>query len=368
MKGNSKKKLRIMFYINVLGGGGAERVICNLANDFSARDYKVYLVASFPIQKEYTLSEKIHKFYLEEAERQTTFVRRNLGRVWMLRKLCKKVKPDILCGFMAEPNFRVLAAAFGTRIKTIISVRNDPEQEYAGKVNRYLAKTLFLRADGCVFQTKEAKEWFPEKLQRKSTIIMNQVAEQFFWKCSSEENKDALVSVGRLSMQKNHRMLIEAFSKVAEEFPEICLKIYGDGALKEELNRYISERGLDRRVILAGSVKDVPSVLSNCKGFILSSDYEGMPNTLLEAMAMGCPSISTDCPCGGSHAVIEDGKNGLLVPVKNVERMAEAIRKILSDRKFAHMLGENAKKTALGFHPQNIFSKWEKYIYEVWEK
>lgn len=368
MKTNSKKKPRIMFYINVLGGGGAERVMCNLANDFSTRNYEVYLVASFPVKKEYTLSEKIYKLYLEDSERQTTFIRRNLGRVWKLRKLCKKIKPDILCGFMAEPNFRVLAATIGTRIKTIISVRNDPNREYAGKLNRYLAKTLFLRADGCVFQTKEAKEWFPEELQRKSTIIMNQVAEQFFLECSSEKNIDALVSVGRLSKQKNHHMLIEAFAMVAGKFPDVCLKIYGDGPLKEELNEYISEIGLDHRVMLEGSVKDVPSVLSNCKGFILSSDYEGMPNTLLEAMAMGCPSISTDCPCGGSRAIIQDGKNGLLVPIKNAECMAEAICNILSNPEFAYMLGKNAKKTALGFHPQNIFSKWEKYIYEVWEK
>lgn len=357
-----------MVYINMLGGGGAERVMCNLANDFSSRGYEVYLVASFPSQKEYVLSEKIPKFYLEDADRKVTFLRRNLGRVRKLRKLCKKVKPDVLCGFMAEPNFRVLAAAIGTKIKTIISVRNDPNQEYAGTINRFLAKTFFLRADGCVFQTKEAKEWFPKKIQRKSTIIINQVAEQFFLECSSEENKDALVSVGRLSKQKNHHMLIDAFAKVAEEFPDVCLKIYGDGALKEELNKYISEMRLDRRVILAGSVKDVPSVLSNCRGFILSSDYEGMPNTLLEAMAMGCPSISTDCPCGGSHAVIENGKNGLLVPVKNAECMATAIRKNLSDREFACVLGENAKMTALSFHPQNTFSKWEKYICEVWNK
>lgn len=161
-----------MFYINMLGGGGAERVMCNLANDFSSRGYEVYLVASFPSQKEYVLSEKIPKFYLEDADRKVTFLRRNLGRVRKLRKLCKKVKPDVLCGFMAEPNFRVLAAAIGTKIKTIISVRNDPNQEYAGTINRFLAKTFFLRADGCVFQTKEAKEWFPKKYKGNRRLLL----------------------------------------------------------------------------------------------------------------------------------------------------------------------------------------------------
>ncbi len=358
------KKKAIMFYINVLGGGGAERVVCNLANMFSNCGYPVYLVASKKINCEYPVEDSVEKFYLDDDAQmdQASFVKRNVERVRKLRKLCKTLQPDVLVSFMAEPNYRALVAAIGLKTKTIISVRNDPDKEYPGKIHRFLARNLFKLADGCVFQTEDARDWFPACVQKKSKIILNQVNDMFFREYPCSPNAQNVVAVGRLEKQKNHALLIQAFSSIANDYPNTNLVIYGEGSLRGMLEGMIRENYLEQRVYLPGAVSDVPEKVSGCRCFVLSSDYEGMPNTLLEALALGCPCVSTDCPCGGAKMVIKQGENGLLVPTNDTEELAKAIRVILDDAAFSHKISSNARVSAEQFRPDVIFKAWEEFV------
>lgn len=354
---------KIMFYINTIRHGGAERVITNLAKDLS-NEYEVILATTLQSEDEYQLVPQVKRYVLEPEVVMTSRIRKNISRIQKLRNLCKKEKPDILISFMAEPNYRAILATRGLKVKTIISVRNDPTKEYAGKVGKFLAIHLLVHADGCVFQTKQAREWFPRKLQEKSVIIYNAVAEDFFKK---EHNpiKGRIVTCGRLESQKNHDLLISSFSQLAEEFPRAELHIYGVGSEEKKLKSLVQDLNLSDRVFLLGTTDDVPSVLSEAALFVLSSDYEGMPNALMEALTIGVPCISTDCPCGGPQMLIKNNENGILVPVKDSLKMMDAMKKILSNADFADELGKVARKKAETYHPNKVLKEWKEYITEI---
>ena len=218
-------------------------------------------------------------------------------------------------------------------------------------------------ADGCVFQTKDAKEWFPKKLQKKSTIIYNAVKADFF-EIQRKPIDGLVVTCGRLEEQKNHKMLIRAFKNVVEKYPNTKLHIYGEGSLQEQLQKLIDDLGLKNSIILKGITSDVSSILKEADIFVLPSLYEGMPNALMEAMAVGVPSIATDCPCGGSKMLLED-ENGVLVKNDDEYELSKAIELLLIDKSKKIQLSKNAKKEANNFKADDIYIKWNEYIEKV---
>lgn len=355
------KKIKVMFYINGIYGGGAERVMTNLASSFAISGNDVILVTSFYRENEYELNPYVKRISLEETEIKESWIKRNVSRVLKLRKLCKKEKPDVLISFMAEPNYRALVSTIGLPVKNIISVRNDPDYEYGGCIGKFLGKYLLPIADGCVFQTEDARKWFPEKLQRKSKIIFNMVKEDFY-QTTYSPLQEHIVACGRLEKQKNFDLLIEAFTVVVKKYPKATLHIYGEGSLKEELQEKIKKNGMDKKIRLMGATQDIPQVLSEAAVFILSSILEGMPNALMEAMAVGVPCISTDCPCGGPKVLIEPGKNGILVKNNDLAEMINAIELMLQNPDEAYLMGQRAKERANMFKGQFIIQAWQEYM------
>lgn len=356
--------MKILFYINTLGKGGAERVVTNLANQFADKNHNVILVTSYSVKKEYKTNPDVTRICLEDYKKNSkNKILKNINIVKQLNGLIKNTNPDLIVSFMREPVVRALFASRRSNVKNIISVRNDPSKEYPGITGKIISKYLLPKADGCVFQTEDAKKYFPKNLQEKSKIIYNQVDEKFF-KVNRDEG-DYLVSIGRLSPQKNQILLINAFEKVIKKYPNEKLLIYGEGELKEKLKDTINKKGLEDKIFLMGSTNDVPKVLSKAKIFILSSDYEGMPNTLLESMAVGVPSISTDCPCGGPKAIINSGVDGFLIPVNSIEELEKKIILLLENKELSEKIGRNAKEKSEIFKPSNIFKQWEDFFKEV---
>lgn len=356
----------IMFYINQIYDGGAERVMVYLANAFAEAGYTSVLVTSFRHEGEYQVSKKVIRHSIDRRGGQQGRVSKNVYRIRVLRAICKKYHPQVLLSFMPEPNFRAMFATIGLSTKNIISVRNDPTVEYAGKVRHFLAHHFLVHAAGCVFQNKGEMVWFPKRLQEKSTIIMNPVWDGFF-DVERKPRKGLVVSCGRLTEPKNFNLLIEAFSEVSKQIPWAKLHIYGRGELEEELKKRIGKLGLEEVVFLKGQTTDVPKALSEAEVFVLSSNFEGMPNALLEAMTVGVPCISTDCPPGGPREVFEDDKNGVLVPVGDKVALAKAICTLLKDEQKRQELSGNAISKAEDFRGKTVFRQWERYVSAITE-
>ena len=349
---------KIMFYINAIHDGGAERVMVNLAKFFSENDYDTVLVTSFRDTWEYPVATTVRRITLEESEVKQSRIKRNWSRIKKLRALCKTEKPDVLVSFMAEPNFRAIIATIGLPVKTIVSVRNDPNQEYRVKFGWFVGKILLPMADGCVFQTSEARRWFPRRLQKRSRIIYNAVKEEFY-NVVREPTRGEIVTCGRLTEQKNQKMLIDAFAKVQRDYPFATLKIYGEGALRESLQKQIEDLHLEDKAFLMGATNNVVEALRTADLFVLSSDYEGMPNALMEAMAAGVPCISTDCPCGGPQELL-NGNKEFLSEVKDTEDMRNHIELMLIGKNEAKC--ESMKHLAMKFTPNEVTQSWMRYI------
>ena len=354
---------KILFYINTLKYGGAERVMTNLSSQFADKGFEVLFVTSYPSDGEYELNKKIKRYNLESENYPSSKIKRNYIRIKRLRQICRIEKPDVLVAFMAEPNFRAIIATLGLKTKTVISVRNDPKKEYAGRLMNFVGKYILPMADGCVFQTEDAKKWFPKKLQNKSTIIFNAVKREFF-EAKRNPVGGLVVTCGRLEVQKNHQLLIKAFSNVVRKIPNAKLLIYGDGSLKETLQQLIDNLGLCDSVKLMGQTSDVVGTLEMADVFVLPSLYEGMPNALMEAMAVGVPCISTDCPCGGSRMLL-DGKNGVLINNNNLDELSNALNNLLLDNNKKKTISIKCRETVKEFNSDDIFFEWKEYIEKV---
>ena len=356
--------MKILFYIGNLRKGGAERVVATLSNKL-VKENEIIVVTTTDEKIEYNLNKNIKLFSLKNFDGNKSPIVKNLIYLKRLKKYINEINPDIILGFLPEPSYRLLLLKPFIKSPVIISDRNDPKMEYASLKNRTVMKTLYKRADGFVFQTEEACNYFSKKIQDKSIVIANPVDDRFLKTKYVGEKSTEFVNVGRLNEQKNQVFLIESFKDVVKKYPNYKLLIYGDGNLKNELNMYIENNKLNNNVKLCGNVDDIENILKGKKCFILSSKYEGMPNALMEAMAVGVPCISTDCPCGGPRELIKNNVNGLLVKNNNKKELVSAMYKIIENNEMCKEMSLNAKKNMDNYSCDKIVKKWFDFMKEV---
>ena len=359
-------KRKIILYIDTMYRGGAQRVMANLANYFSSNGVDVVLINDFPEARAgmvYSVNTSVKRIFLQESNKGNALIK-NLVRILKLRKIIKQEQADTILSFMGPPNIRMLLATLGIRSsRKIVSVRNDPNKEYGTNVIiKYFVCQLFTFADGCVFQTEDAKQYFPKSVQNNSVVIFNPVDSKFYGIIRNTDCHN-IITAGRLEAQKNHKNLITAFAQISVEFPEDKLIIYGEGKLRGELMQMCQKLHLANRVEFPGNTLRMDKVLADAKCFVLSSDYEGLPNALMEAMAAGVPVISTDCPCGGPRALITSQNEGILLPCADSNLMANAMRLLLNDKSLQNRLSAAAHKRAQSFAPDVIFSQWDTYLF-----
>lgn len=356
--------MKILFYIGNLRKGGAERVVATLSNKLVEKN-EVIIITTTDEKVEYSLDKSIKLFSLKNFDGNKNPLVKNIIYLKRLKDYIKEIDPDIILGFLPEPSYRLLILKPFIKSPVIISDRNDPKIEYASLKSRTIMKFLYKRADGFVFQTDEARDYFCKKIQDKSIVIANPVDDRFLKTKYVGYKSTEFINVGRLNEQKNQILLIESFKDVIKKYPNYKLLIYGEGSLKNELSMYIKDNKLNNNVKLCGNVDDIENILKDKKGFILSSKYEGMPNALMEAMAVGVPCISTDCPCGGPRELIKNNINGLLVKSNDKNELVSAMYKIIENDKMCKKIAMSAKKNMNNYSCNKIVSKWFDFMKEV---
>lgn len=346
------------------GSGGAERQICMLSNALSERGHDVTLVALAECNKCFELSSSVKLIDLSYIEQKKGLS--IINRFLAYRKLMLALKPDVSIHFFFQSAYFSAILPKSKIGKIIYSERGDPyDSEFDGLLGivRYFADKVI---DGFVFQSNGAKNYFDEKIKNRCIVIPNCVSiTDFDSYDTKQEREKIIVNVGRLHPQKNQKLLIEAFAKIAQDFPEYRLEIYGNGELSLELEKQIEANMLMGRVLLKKPTKQIYQVLNNATLFVLSSNFEGMPNALLEAMCLGVPCISTDCRPGGARMIINDGVDGFIVPVNDSNSLAQKIALLLSDEKLRNEFSSQALLNRKRFSSSNTFEKWEMYIKKI---
>lgn len=352
MSDNTK---RIAFFIGGLMPGGAQKVVTILAEHYADRGFDVDVCALLFPDHFYDLPPHVH--YLDFTGGEGSRWKRVPFWLHTIRSYVRREKPDVIISFVARINVLALIACTGLNVRIIVSERNDPRHDNRGVLGDVMTKMLYLRAERIVFQTERALDYFPERIRRKGIIIFNPVTVTEF---ASKNKSKHIVNVAKMSPQKNQKMLIEAFGKVIKAHPDYQLWIYGEGELREELEDLTRELRLQDSVFMPGAKKNVHELIKDAELFVLSSDYEGLSNALLEAMMMGITVISTDC--AGSNEAIRDGENGMLVPVGDKDALARAMCFCIENSQKAKEYALEAKKSAERYSPKRICAQWDELI------
>lgn len=338
--------------------GGAERVMCSLANYFIGSGNEVVLVTITHAPETYPLNNKIKRINGLNWKNQ-------LDGVLKLRKVFIDEKPDVVITFIAHINIASLLAGLWLKVPIIISERNDPAHSATTSLRRILRKVTYQRAKAIVCQTQDSKEYFSEKIQQKVDIIPNPLylAED---NVDFDQRDNEIVSVGRFVPQKRHEVTIRALSKLKDEF-DYRLTIYGNGddGEKERLQDLVDKLGLTGRVILHDAVSDLHKRIKYAKAFILMSEYEGMPNALMEAMGLGLVCFCSDCPCGGPKFLIKDEENGFLIKVDDEKMLVERLREALTDNDKMHKISLAAQDVRIRLDPEQIWKQWGALVSKV---
>lgn len=352
--------MKIAFVTPGMTFGGAERVISILANNWYDMGHEVSLfITASNKPSVYKMNEKIKVEYYQAYRENGVSHFKLLSSI---REFVNKEKPDCVLSFMNDVCAYTIIALMGTGIPVIYSERNDPNKTNQGKVEKIYRKIVEIGAKHIVFQTNGARTCYSKKVQRKSSIILNPVnLDKIPDRTKEEINYSEIVSVGRLEPQKNQELLIDAFSVVSKTHKDVILKIFGEGTLENKLQNKIDELGLTERIFLMGAKSDVLEWIKESFCFVLSSDFEGLPNSLIEAMCIGMPCISTDCSPGGARELLRDDR-GIVVPCGDKMKLAEAINLYLEKKDFAMQYGEAAYELRKKIEANTVAKEWIELI------
>ena len=352
--------MNLFFVCGNLKAGGAERVVSILANKFQSLGHRISVITWYETDVFYKFDPNIRILQIPVASGKRGFA----GQMKWFRNHVKTEQPDVILSFLAPFNILTVFSLIGVKIPVLVAERNDPyfvssKHNWFWKVIRNVAYRM---ADGILVQTNMSKSHFPKYLQGNATVIFNPVtfSEDRIGIALKTVKRKEIVSVTRLHEQKNVQMLIRSFVDVHKLHPEYKLTVYGEGKLREELESLIKELGLDGCVSLPGKKTNVHDLIIGAEIFAMASDFEGMSNSLIEAMCLGLPCISTKV--SGSTDLIQDHKNGILIDTRSQEQLTHALLELIKDPSKRELYGHEASKLYLMLNVDCISAQWLEYI------
>lgn len=363
--------MRIIFLISSMGPGGAERVAATLCNAWAERGDNVTLVATFSGGGKafYEISPSVEFMYLADMvgiKKKNVF--NYVQRILALRRLISDRRPDVIVSFLANVNVTAVFSSAFLRIPLIVCERSDPSICPYPRLLTLLCKISYRFADVLAVQTESVAAKIVNVYPGLGMVrvIPNPLPEAIKTIClQSSPARKILLSLGRLSQEKQIDKLLKAFSEVAPFFVDWDLHIYGDGPLKTRLDEQIKDAKLNTRVKLKGSTELPWKVMARADAFVMVSAYEGFPNALLEAMGVGLPCIVFDCP-SGPREITRDGKDAILIPLSDHERLVSALFKLMGDAGLRDALGAQARTSVHNrFCLSKVIQKWDLLFKEV---
>lgn len=356
--------MKILFVISCLSYGGAEKNLMLVAN-YLCQKHDVMLCDFNEHKIIQTVSNNIDFYQMNEwacTKKKYDWVYKRIEQYKYLKSICLNKRPDVIVSFLPIPNALSVVCGKKLKIPVIISERADPYQS-TSKLDVILHK-IYNKADGAVFQTEGAKKFYGKKLQKKSIIIPNPV----LIKNNIEEHdysvqNNEIAFVGRFEIrQKRQDLAIEALRIVKKIYPNVKLIFYGDGPDTDLIKELVNKYNLQESVYFAGAINNVHTSINKSEIFLMTSDYEGIPNALIEAMSIGMPCISTDCSPGGAKLLTQNGQDGILVECGNIDDISNAIIRLFGSENLRKEYGERAKEITDRFSMKHIMDLWDKYI------
>lgn len=340
--------------------GGVNKMLLWLGNSLHKEGYNVEFCTLYDTERADRIDKEIPSYeyginyYSSYWKRNFYFLKDSYS---CLNKHFKTHQYDYVVSFDGLAFFTLLALRNKYKYKFVVSERSDPNNNHSAIA--VLHRKLYKYVDLLVCQTEGAKNCFSKKIQEKSVVIPNPIeipAEQW----SSGINTCAIACVGRLDIwQKRQDVLLRAFKSVHDTHANYILNIYGSGPDEDKLKSLTEELDITDSVVFNGAVSNVNSLLMNNELYVISSDFEGIPNTLLEAMALGMPVVATKCSPGGAEFLINNNENGVLVDCNNPAQLADAINYMIENRDKAANMGSNARTSVNRFVPSKIIQLWK---------
>lgn len=349
-----KDDIRVMFLTYSLRGGGTERMVSRLANGFARRGYYVEIGLFDVSNQAYEIDPgiKVIDFGVDSNSR----FKRMFLHIRKLKKYLSSHSINVVFAFMISMvPFAILSK--NKNVKVIGAERTNPK--IVKKIYRECIKIFAPLCNGFVFQTNGAKECYPVSVQERSAVIGNIAPEVQIFQCDKEPI--SICSAGRLHTDKDFLTLIKAFAFTVKKYPEAKLHIFGDGPLKDILMKTAEDLSVQNNIVWEGFSKNLLKEIQKYEVFVFSSKGEGMPNALLEAMAVGMPCVSSNCEYGPSD-LIENGKNGFLAPVEDYETMGMKIIELLENKKLRNEFSIAAMRTMDNYSEDKIIGQYIEYM------
>ncbi|MCB7039415.1 glycosyltransferase [Eggerthella sinensis] len=338
-------------------GGGAERVIASISEFLVKHDIEVCIVVTKQRRVQYEIPTGVQMVEKYAQEDISPF-----QQIRVIRSLMKAHPEATFLSFLPHQNLYTLLAKTGLTNRVIVSVRNDPRHDFENsRLLPMLRDCLYKYADVIVFQTEDEAACFPRHVRDKGELIWNPLSQATPSPYFGPREK-RVVSVGRLASQKNYPMALLAFAQFHKIHPDYTYEIFGEGfgsaSQEEPLKQLVHELGLEQSVVFRGFSSEVNERVRTSAMFVMASRFEGLSNSMLEALSMGVPSICTRCDGGGAESVINDGINGFLVDVNDVEMMSKCMCRIVEEEELAASFSREAAKIRAQIDINVIGEKW----------
>lgn len=362
-------KVKLLIFIHSLGAGGAERVTAHLVNFWAERGWDITILTMVKSEVDaYIIDSRVKRISLGlDAQSSSLWggIKDNILRIKSLRRVINKVQPDTVLSMMSNANVLLALASIGNkRFRTVGSERTHPPCLPLGKAWELLRKFTYCYLDAVVALTDKSALWLKENTNPRKVVVIPNAAvwpipvNQPILDPSKWIDKErCIIGVGRLSPEKGFDILIEIFKDLRCEFPNWSLLILGEGGERQKLESLISDNDLTSCVKLPGRAGNIGEWYKEASVYVMTSKFEGFPNTLVEAMASGLPAISFDCDTGPAD-IIKNGVNGFLILPGNVLAMREAIRRLMRDEQLRCEMGQKAISVRAKFSHEAIMQKW----------